>query len=85
MKLKKLLKVLKDCKPNRKNYYIKPKITFEVDEHHYHFLLLPTISFVPWPYRYNRMACWEISWLNMHICIGEWRTKDNHFDGEIRW
>lgn len=85
MKLKKLFKTLKDCKPDRNKYYIEPKIKFVVDEWHYEFFLLPTISVLPWPYRYNGRCCWEIAWLNMRICIGIWRSKDNHFDSEVKW
>ena len=85
MKLKKLFETLKQCRPNRKEYYIKPIVRFEVDDRHYHFVLIPTITTVPWPYRYNNMACWEIAWLNMRICIGQWKSKDGHFGGERRW
>jgi hypothetical protein len=85
MKLKKLFEILKQCKPSRKEYYIKPMIKFEVDDWHYEFFLLPTISFLPWPYRYNNKACCEISWLNIRICIGQWKSKDDHFDSEVRW
>lgn len=83
MRLKNLIADLKKCKPNRKEYYIEPKVRFNVDEPSL-FLFLPTIVFVPWIYRYNGMACCEIAWLNLHIGIGIWRRKDGGFDGEYR-
>ena len=85
MKLKKLFDVLKRCKPDRKDYYIEPKIFFEVDDSNFSFFLLPTVMFVPWPYRYKGMCCIEMMWLNLHIGIGIWKSKDGSFDSKVKW
>lgn len=76
MKLKKLFNDLKNCKPIRKDYYVEPKVFFELDDRYFRFILLPTILFIPWTSRYEDASCCEIMWLNFHICIGIWRRKD---------
>jgi len=79
MRLKKLFRSFRDCKPEREKYCIEPKITFEVDTYSYIFSFLPTIVFVPWTYRYTGSAPLSITWLNMSICFGIWRRKDGVF------
>ena len=81
MKLKKLFEALKRCKPDRKDYYIEPKIKCEVDDRYFRFFILPTILFVPWISRYHGSSCCEIMWLNLRVCIGIWRRKDD----EVKW
>lgn len=76
MKLKKLFESLKRCKGHRKDYKIKWEVKFEVDDSNYIFSLLPTMVFVPWPYRYLRETIMDIMWLNCHITIGKWMSKE---------
>jgi hypothetical protein len=85
MKLKKLFKFLKRCRPDRKDYYIEPKVVFWVDDSNFSFFVLPTIVFVPWIYRYKGVCCCEIMWLNLHIGIGIWQSKDGSFDSKVKW
>lgn len=75
MKLKRMFETLLNCRPDRKKYYIEKKIKFEVDEHDYMFSFLPTVIWVPWPWRHNYSYVVEIWWLNFNIGIGVWREK----------
>ena len=75
MKLKKLFEDLKRTHYLRKDYYIQPKVSVAIDDRHFRFFLLPTITFVPFPYIWTGSCCLEIAWLNIHICFGVWRTK----------
>ena len=75
MKLKKLIETYRRCKPYRSEYYIKQCVKFAVDSCHYHFVFIPTISWLPWPYRWPGAGVIEIRWLNMSIVFGEWRHK----------
>lgn len=78
MKLKKLFEDLKRCKPIRKNYRLKMTVRFEVDTHDYYFAFLPTVLFLPWPYRSTTAdGVIDIWWLNMHILIGRWERAEN--------
>lgn len=83
MKLRKMFKRLKELKKYRKDYVIKPKVIFEIDDSHYFFYLIPTIGFMPWIYRWPGTSVLEIMWLNMHICFGIWEAKkdDRQSDG----
>lgn len=77
MKLKKLFEQLKRLKPNRKNYRIKPSFKIWVDDRDYYFSFLPTILWEPWIYRYpNSEDVVDIWWLNIHISIGTWASKE---------
>lgn len=75
MKLKRLFKALKTSRPIRKNYRIRLKIKFFVDNNNYTFALLPTIIFVPWPFRELGMPILEIAWLNFGVRLGEWDSR----------
>lgn len=82
--LVKLFKTLRRLKVQRKHHYIKRVVDFHVDTHDYLFSFLPTIVFVPWPYRYNGEAIFDLHWLHMHIAIGEWaRKEDNNAEGYL--
>lgn len=59
----------------RKDYRIKPKVIFDIDNLSKIFFLLPTIIFQPWEYRYNGSVVVDITWLNLHIGIGIWERK----------
>lgn len=75
MGLIKLFKRLRELRHNRKEYHIKPKITFRVDTHDYPFFLLPTILVQPWIYRYPGSYVIDIYWLNFFIGIGKFEPK----------
>jgi hypothetical protein len=69
----KLFKRLKELKPDRKKYRVKPTIKFYVDKNDYYFSFLPTALWMPWIYRYpNSNGVVDIWWLNFHILIGRW-------------
>lgn len=70
-----LFKDLKQCKKDRKYYYIKPDIT--VVRNNKLFYLLPTIMISPWVYRYPNSFVWEIRWLNVAIGIGLFLRKES--------
>ena len=74
----KLFKDLKACKPDRKNYQLKPKIRLDVDTKRYRCYILPTILYVPWIYRIPNvgLGALEIKWLNFTIVLGEWVMRD---------
>lgn len=73
MKLKKLFEKLRYLKPRRKEYKIEPYFELFVDDRHYAFSFIPTIAWVPWPYRHpGAIGIIDIWWLNMHILIGKW-------------
>ncbi len=59
----------------RKDYRIKPKVIFEIDNRSKIFCILPTIIFQPWKYRYIGGVVVDITWLNLHIGIGIWENK----------
>ena len=67
-----LFKKLKELKPYRKEYRIKPAVKFEVDTHYYCFSFLPTIMWCPWIYRHNAFYVVDIWWLHFHILFGKW-------------
>ena len=76
MKLKKLFEDLKRCKHCRSEYRVKPHVEFYIDTYHYYFAFLPTILWLPWPYRYPDLnGIVDIWWFNMHILIGKWVAK----------
>lgn len=75
MKLKRLFQALKMSRPARKNYRIRFRVKFCVDDNDYIFALLPTITFVPWPFRALGMPIIEIVWLNFGVRLGEWDTR----------
>lgn len=73
-----LFQKYKRLKPYRKQYIIKPKITFSVDKYDYLFSLFPTIIFVPWFSRYPNSYVAEIMWLTFNIGIGLWERNPNY-------
>ena len=75
VKLKKLFKALRECRPFKGKNRIKWRIRFFVDDYDYLFSLLPTIVFVPWPFRHIGTPVVEIVWLNFGIRIGEWNAR----------
>lgn len=77
MGFKKLYDSLKRCRSERKNYRIHPTVIFMVDTHDYLFSFLPTIHWMPWTYRYLGSTIIDITWLHLHIGIGEWVRKEN--------
>lgn len=72
MKLKKLFKDLKELRKSRKEYKIKWRLKFVVDDRYYLMCLLPTIIFYPWVYRTPGEGFIYIQWFNMILVIGEW-------------
>ena len=72
-----LIKRLKELKPYRKCYKIKPTIKFGFDDRYYCMSLIPTIIWYPWIFRDPKGSFIEIWWLNFHICIGEWIPIEN--------
>lgn len=73
-----LFKRLRRLKPQRKEYIIKPKVFFEADTAYYIFSILPTVIVQPWIYRYKGSVIIDITWLNLHIGIGEWTKNPNY-------
>lgn len=68
-----LFRKLKDCKPDRKKYWIKPIVGFAVDTRDYLFSFIPTVVWCPWIYRYpNTIGVVDIWWLHFHIYFGRW-------------
>lgn len=70
-----MIKLIKDSirlKKNYKNYKIKPKIKFCIDDD-YIFSFIPTITWQPWIYRYLDSGVIDIWWLHFHIIIGVWK------------
>lgn len=76
MKLKKLFKALRECRPHKGKKRIKWCVRFFVDDVYYMFSLLPTVIFVPWPFRAVGMPIVEFVWLNFGIRIGEWKAME---------
>lgn len=77
MGLKKLFEVLKKSKEYRKDWYIKWKIRWKFDTDDYLFMFLPTIVWLPWPYRHCGESIVCIHWFNFNLGIGEWRRRDD--------
>lgn len=75
MHLKKLLRDSQRCKPDRKDYWIEPKLRVIVDNRYFAFTIIPIIYFLPRPYIHDGQCCVGIRWLNIHICFGIWRLK----------
>ena len=73
---KRLLTTYKDCKQYKKDYRIKWEVNFDVDSRYYCFALLPTITWMPWPFRYMGCGVIDIWWLTFHICIGTWQLNE---------
>ncbi len=69
-----LFKDLKECREDRKDYYIKPAI--KVVRYNKQFVFLPTIMLSPWVYRYPNSFVWEIRWLNIIIGVGLFLRKE---------
>lgn len=76
MKLKKLFRSMKECKRYKDDFYIKPKVAFEIDEREWMFVLLPTITVRPWTVRYPGECIIAIRWLNFGIALGKWCSKE---------
>lgn len=74
-----IIKKHREHRPNRKNYYIKWKVRFSIDNDSYLQIwsFLPTIIWTPWYYRSKGMVILDLTWLNWHISIGEWCFKEN--------
>ena len=88
-----LFKKLKECRPDRKNYRIKPIIRFEIDKD-YLFSFLPTIVCCPWIYRHKGFYVVDIWWLHFHIVFGRWeelscsnckRQRECVESGRLEW
>lgn len=77
MGLKKLIDTYKRTKYLNKHYRLKPGVHFEVDKNDYCFALLPTITFLPAPFRWPGTCAVEVWWLNFHLCFGEWVRLDD--------
>lgn len=75
MRLKKLFQSFKDCDYMKPFNTFKWKVTFHIDDNYYCFFFLPTVTYIPWTYRYPGVCVWEICWLNIHICIGEYHNN----------
>lgn len=71
-----LFKTLRKCKPNRKEWCIKPVFKIEIDREYYSFYFLPTVTWQPWPYRYPDQFIVCISWFNLHIGLFKWTYKE---------
>lgn len=72
MGLKKLIDAYKRYFKNYKSV-IKPCVKFSVDTHHYLCAFIPTIVWIPAPYRHPGSSVIDIAWLHFNIAIGEWR------------
>ena len=71
-----LFKTLRKLKPQRKDWYVKPAIKIEIDREYYVFHFLPTVVWMPWPYRYPDQFIVCISWFNLHIGFFKWIRKE---------
>lgn len=60
----------------RSDYYIKWKMSFNIDKHYRAYHIFPTIVWQPWKYRSPNVCVVDVAWLNFHILIGEWRNKE---------
>lgn len=67
---------MKTFKEMRKEYRIKPKIAFEIDNRNYLFFFLPTIIWMPWKYRYNRSFVVCFHWFNFVVGFGFWERRE---------
>lgn len=64
-------------KPNRKDYYIKWTVFFEIDRTSYQvWSLLPTIIWQPWYCRSKGTPIFTLMWFNWNLGIGEWHNKE---------
>lgn len=62
-------------KEMRKEYRIKPKIGFEIDNQSYVFFFLPTVVWQPWKYRYNNTYVVNLHWLCFDVGFGVWERR----------
>lgn len=79
----KLIQKHKQYKPNRKDYYIEPRIRFGIDTRDYYMELLPSITFVPWFNRHIGESIICIQWLHMAVGLGIWKRKGGKSDETI--
>ena len=63
-------------KEQRKEYRIKPKIGFEIDERYKMFFFIPTIIWQPWKYRWDNSFVISVHWLIFAIGVGRWERKE---------
>ena len=77
-----IIEMHKKHKHNRKNYYIKWTVEFARDHGHSYqvFSFLPNIIWVPWYWRNEGHVIFDVTWLNFHILIGEFRRKKDEND-----
>lgn len=61
---------------SRREWYIKKHIGFVCDDNPCIISFIPTIMFQPWRYRFPGCCVFDITWLNLHITIGEWKRKE---------
>ncbi len=59
---------------SRKDYILKPKIAVETKLEDW--ILIPTIIYVPWKYRYRGGFAVAFVWLNFGIIYGEFVKKE---------
>lgn len=71
-----MLHKMRERKEARKQWYIKKYFKVQFDTDSYLICILPTIIFQPWRYRYPNCAVIDVTWLNFHITIGEWKRKN---------
>lgn len=57
----------------RKRYRIKPKIRFEIDSGL--FVLIPTLMWQTWKYRWSGSGVIYLCWLNFVIAFGIWERR----------
>jgi hypothetical protein len=84
MKLKKLFKDLKNCRPYRDGDHIELSLRFWIDTEDYYFAFIPTVLYMPWPYRQpDSDGVIDIWWLNIHLLLGRWVRGDNKNKKEV--
>lgn len=72
-----IIKKHREHRPNRKDYYIKWKIWFEIDRTSYQvWSFLPTIIWTPWYCRMHGSTVFTLMWFNWNLGIGEWCRKE---------
>ena len=71
-------KKIKKRREQRKEYCIKPRVSFENDIKDKMVSFIPTIIFMPWRYRWNGTYVVDIWWLTFHIGIGIWDRRNEN-------
>lgn len=72
-------KLVDDCtrlkELHRRSSYNERVVKFEIDTSDYCMSFLPTVCYIPYPYRYPNTGVIDIWWLHMHLVIGIQRNK----------